>query len=124
MYKKIGIFSLVITFIPIIGSAEEPSGSHTSAEWQIWAYTSAAPDFIGDFATVMGADGSVIREGSNGWRCEAFIPMPEGGFKKPHDAAPACSDNNAVAWANAYKARTIPEMEGDGWIWMQIGLDG
>ena len=53
-------------------SAGEPSGSHASEEWQIWAYTTSAPAFIGDLATVIGADGSVIREGSNGWRCEAF----------------------------------------------------
>ena len=41
----------------------EPQVSHDSSEWQIWAYTSAAPDFIGDLATVIGADGTVLREG-------------------------------------------------------------
>ena len=102
MYKKLNLFSLLIISISINLSAYEPYGSHASEKWQIWAYTSAAPDFIGDFATVIGADGSVIREGTNGWRCEAFMPMPENGFKKPHDAAPACSDKNSVAWANAY----------------------
>ena len=126
MSKKFNLFALLVMFFSINLSADEPSGSHVQNEWQIWAYTSAAPDFIGDFATVIGADGSVIREGTNGWRCEAFIPMPEGGFKSPHDAAPACSDKNSVAWANAYKAGTIPEMEGDGWIWMihgDLGVD-
>ena len=87
---------MLIISISINLSAYEPYGSHASEKWQIWAYTSAAPDFIGDFATVIGADGSVIREGTNGWRCEAFMPMPENGFKKPHDAAPACSDKNSV----------------------------
>ena len=126
MYKKFNLFASLVMFFSINLSADEPSGSHVQNEWQIWAYTSTAPDFIGDFATVIGADGSVIREGTNGWRCEAFIPMPEGGFKSPHDAAPACSDKNSVAWANAYKAGTIPEMEGDGWIWMihgDLGVD-
>ena len=126
MYKKFNLFALLVMFFSINLSADEPSGSHVQNEWQIWAYTSAAPDFIGDFATVIGADGSVIREGTNGWRCEAFIPMPEGDFKSPHDAAPACSDKNSVAWANAYKAGTIPKMEGDGWIWMihgDLGVD-
>jgi len=106
--------------------AAEPNGSHTSAKWQIWAYISAAPDFIGNFATVIGEDGSVLREGTNEWRCEAFMQMPKGGFKRPHAAAPACSDKNSVAWANAYKAGTIPKMEGDGWIWMihgDLGVD-
>ena len=55
----------------------EPAGSHDSAEWQIWAYSTAAPDFIGDFATVKGSKGEVLREGSNGWVCLAFNPMPE-----------------------------------------------
>jgi hypothetical protein len=30
----------------------EPEGSHTSAEWQIWAYSTAAPDYIAADATV------------------------------------------------------------------------
>jgi hypothetical protein len=119
MYKKIK--TLLMVGISFNISAGEPSGSHASKEWQIWAYTTSAA-FIGDLATVIGADGSVIREGSNGWRCEAFMPMPKNG----HDAAPACSDKNSVAWANAYKAGSIPQMEGDGWIWMlhgDLGVD-
>ena len=50
----------------------EPDGSHASAEWQIWAYSTAAPDFIGDFATVKDGNGKVLREGSNSWVCLAF----------------------------------------------------
>ena len=132
MIKKI---SLITAFLSLISCGTdmsvsekngEPQVSHDSSEWQIWAYTSAAPDFIGDLATVIGADGTVLREGSNGWRCEAFMPMPEGGFEDAHSAAPACSDANAVAWANAYKAGTVPDMEGDGWMWMihgDLGVD-
>tara|TARA_Y100001970_G_scaffold131137_1_gene161779 strand:- start:8 stop:622 length:615 start_codon:yes stop_codon:yes gene_type:complete len=121
MFKKFTIAALIALFVSFGINAEEPKGSHASSEWQIWAYTTSAPSFIGNFATVIGGDGSVIREGTNGWRCEAFMPMPDGGFKVPHDAAPACSDKNAVAWAIAYKAGTIPEMEGDGWVWMNHG---
>ena len=95
--------------------------STNSAEWQIKAYSSAAPAFIGDHATIIGSGGEILREGTNGWRCEPFIPMPEGGFKTPHETAAACSDKNAVAWANAYKANQIPQLETDGWIWMIHG---
>ena len=132
MIKKLSVTAVLFSLISCganmseTGNNGEPEGSHASAEWQIWAYTTAAPDFIGDFATVIGADGSVLREGTNGWRCETFMTMPEEGFGKPHDAAPACSDKNSVAWANAYKAGTIPEMEGDGWMWMihgDLGVD-
>ena len=43
------------------------------------------------------------------------------GFKDPHESAAACSDKNAVAWANAYKSNRKPELDGDGWIWMLHG---
>ena len=105
-----------------INAGHHEGGHHdhmgNSKEWQIKAYTSAAPAFIGDHATVIGASGKVLREGTNGWRCEPFMPMPMGGFKDPHESAAACSDKNAVAWANAYKSNTKPELSGDGWIWM------
>ncbi len=104
----------------------EPNSSHDSAEWQIWAYTTSAPDYIGRFASVIGADGTILREGTNGWRCESFMPMPQGGFERPHDAAPGCSDENALAWSDAYKVGAIPNMKADGWIWMlhgDLGVD-
>ena len=121
--NKIIYSFLLLTAISISAGHHEAGNSK---DWEIKAYTSAAPAFIGDYATVIGASGKVIRKGSNGWRCEPFMPMPEGGFKKPHEAAPACSDANAVAWANAYKSQQKPELEADGWIWMlhgDLGVD-
>ena len=50
---------------------EGEKSDHNSAAWQIKAYSSAAPDFLGDFATIIGSDGSVLREGSNGWICQS-----------------------------------------------------
>ena len=44
--------------------------SHASAEWQIEAYGTAAPDFIGNYATIIGGNGEVLHEGSNGWTCQ------------------------------------------------------
>ena len=73
---KIIISTLVLFLSSSTLLAAEPYGSHASERWQIWAYTSAAPSFIGDHATVIGASGKVIREGTNGWRCEPFMPMP------------------------------------------------
>ena len=59
----------------------EPSGTHTSKAWQIWAYSAAGPKFIGEKATIVGADQSVLRKGTNGWTCLAGNPRPypEGG---------------------------------------------
>ena len=75
-----------------------------SPEWEIKAYTSAAPSFIGNHATVIGASGEVLRGtmvgGANrSYRCRRVA-------LKIHDTAAACSDKNAVAWADAYKANT------------------
>ena len=103
MFKNLIITSFLAAFISVGVYAKEPAVAHTSAEWQIWAYSTAAPDFIGDFATVKGANGEVLREGSNGWVCVAFNPMPEGGFNTPHDANPACGDAASLAWVDAYR---------------------
>ena len=119
----------VLVFTTSIYAGHHEGGNHmhgNTAEWEIKAYTSAAPAFIGKHATVIGASGKVLREGTNGWRCEPFMPMPKDGFKHPHETAAACSDKNAVAWANAYKSNNKPELEGDGWIWMihgDLGVD-
>ena len=95
-----------------------------SVDWEIEAYTTSAPDFIGNFATVISASGEVLREGSNGWTCLPFIAMPKMGFKTKNEAAPACADQNAMAWANAYLSQTEPKLENDGWIWMLHGDTG
>ena len=47
--------------------AEEPTAPHTFAEWQILAYTTATPLFIGNAAKVLDADNEVLCEGNNGW---------------------------------------------------------
>ena len=97
-----------------------------SPEWEIKAYTSAAPSFIGNHATVIGASGEVLREGTNGWSANRSCRCRRVALKNPHETAAACSDKNAVAWADAYKANTTPKLEGDGWIWMihgDLGVD-
>ena len=122
------IRSLILSFIAFILSssllAKEPYGPHNSAKWQIWAYSTAAPAFIGDFATVKDGSGKVLREGTNGWVCLPFMPMPKEGFKTPHDANPACADAASLSWVDAYMNQTIPEMESDGWLWMLHGDTG
>lgn len=117
--------NIILSMLLIAPFAIEAINSEgNSVEWEIKTYTSAAPDFIGDFATVVGASGEILREGSNGWTCLPFIPMPKMGFKTANEAAPACADANAVAWANAYIAQSKPEIENDGWIWMKHGDTG
>ena len=86
----------------------EPEGPHTSAEWKIWAYSTAAPSFIAAECTVIDTDGTVLREGTNGW-------------KDPHEAMPMVGDAASFAWLQGFMAGTVPDVEVDGWAWMLHG---
>ena len=72
--------NLVLTLVFIAGSlfadnhgAMKAKKDGYSVDWQIKAFSSAAPDFIADYATVIGVDGSVLKEGTNGWTCELSL---------------------------------------------------
>ena len=106
----------------------EPDGPHTSVEWQVWAYSTAAPEFIAEGATVYdGPGGNLLREGTNGWTCLPANPRgmsdPENGWVDAHEAMPACGDAEFFKWVTAYFAGTEPgvEMEKDGYAWMLHG---
>ena len=117
------VISLLIVFLISCSTStsDEPNVSHDSDEWQIWAYSKAAPDFIGEFATIVGGDGKVLREGSNGWTCTATLEMPEGGFETPQHGNTLCADEEGFKWAEAYGSGTTPNMERDAYIWMLNG---
>ena len=85
----------VIAAFGLTAQAGEPDGAHDGAEWQIWAYSSAAPEPLGTNATVLGLDGAVLREGANGWTCMVGNPRPapEGGWPMAHVAMPVCTDD-------------------------------
>lgn len=96
---------------------------HVSAEWQIAAYSSAAPDYLGGFATVIGGEGEVLREGSNGWTCLSLNPrpFPEKGWRDAHDAMPGCGDAEGMKWMNAALSGVKPDLQRDTFIWMLHG---
>ena len=93
--------------------------SHASAQWQIEAYGTAAPDFIGNYATIIGGNGEVLHEGSNGWICQPgnTRPFPKMGWSSAHEAMPLCMDENAFKFMNGKQ----DEMTADGWAWMLHG---
>ena len=107
----------------------EPSGPHTSAEWQIWAYSTAGPAYIAKGATVYDGPpamgGKLLRQGTNGWTCLPANPRgmsdPDNGWKDAHEAMPLCGDQEVFKWITAYFAGTIPEMDKDGYAWMLHG---
>jgi hypothetical protein len=92
-------------------TSDEPEGPHTSNEWKIWAYSTAAPSFIADECTVVDMDGTILREGSNGWTAMAANPRgpanPENGWKDPHEAMPMVGDAASFAWVSAYMAEVL-----------------
>lgn len=106
-------------------STGEPEGPHTSTEWKIWAYSTAAPSFIAANCTVVDIDGTVLREGTNGWTAMAANPRgmadPENGWKNPHEAMPMVGDATAMKWAMAFMNGGKPDVEKDGWAWMLHG---
>ena len=103
----------------------EPEGPHTSVEWRVWAYSTAAPSFIAENATVISVENKVLREGTNGWTCMAANPRgmsdPENGWKDPHEAMPMCGDAETMKWAMAYMSGKKPELDRDGWAYMLHG---
>lgn len=109
----------------VVNTNGEPAGPHTSVEWKIWAYSTAAPSFIAANCSVVDVDGTVLREGTNGWTAMAANPRgmadPENGWKDPHEAMPMVGDGPAMQWAMAYMGGKTPEMETDGWAWMLHG---
>ena len=123
MNTKLKIFSLVAVVMSLSLYAAQPYGSHTSEKWQIWAYASAAPSFIGEKAAVIGANGKVIREGTNAWTCQSGNPRPypEKGWKNPHEAMAVCHDGEGMKWMMAYMSGEKPNMERDSYMWMLNG---
>jgi len=88
--------SLVATLAAIlccvsVATAEEAESNET----KIARAMSAAPDSISAEATIMDVDGTVLREGSNGWTC-----MPGVGLL-PGDKHPMCNDATWMAWMKA-----------------------
>ena len=122
---KISTFS-ALAMLPLLGAAvdaDEPEGPHSSAAWQIWAYASAAPAPLGERATILGTDGTVLREGTNGWTCMAGNPrpVPDAGWANAHEAMPMCTDAEGMKWMRAFAAGVAPDMERDTFMWMLHG---
>ena len=97
---------------------------HTSVEWQVAAYSSAAPDVLGAGATVMAPDGkTVLRAGTNGWTCMASTPGYDAtkGWESAAAAAPVCLDAAGFPWLQAYMTGATPTIERDAFVWMLNG---
>ena len=117
------IIGAVMATLSFTTQADEPNSAHDGAEWQIWAYSSAAPAPLGSNATVLGLDGSVLREGSNGWTCMVGNPRPApaDGWSSAHAAMPVCTDEVGMKWMSDFMAGKDPDIERDAFMWMLHG---
>ena len=113
----------VLIVMGLIFSISLFSSDNSSADWQIKTYSSAAPSFIGDFATVIGGKGETLREGFNGWTCQHGNPrpFPETGWKSAHEAMPVCHDDEGMKWMMALGEGTKPNLSRDSFMWMLHG---
>jgi hypothetical protein len=118
--RKTMRLSLILLSVIFISCSET---SHNSAEWQVETYSSAAPSYIGDFATVIGGNGEILREGTNGWICQQGNPRPypKDGWKSAHEAMPACHDDEGMKWMMAYAEGKAPNLSRDTYMWMLHG---
>jgi hypothetical protein len=75
--------------------ADEPASAPETTEQKIARAITAAPSDITDNATIMDVDGTILREGSNGWVCLPGVGLIAG------DQHPMCNDAVWMAWMAA-----------------------
>jgi len=75
-------------------SAKAQSAKATTKQGKIARAMEAAPTSISGNATILEADGTVLRSGTNGWQC-----LPNMGPGSDH---PACNDEVWIRFMNAY----------------------
>jgi hypothetical protein len=76
----------------------------------------AAPSSISAEATIMDADQTILRQGSNGWTCFPGVPLI------PGDKHPMCNDAVWMAWLEAlFNGQNPPARETVGYSYMLRG---
>jgi hypothetical protein len=98
---------LLLSLLPAGAGADE------SAEVKIARAMSAAPPAISAAATILDNDGTVLREGSNGWTC-----LPN---TMPGDKAPICNDALWMKMMQALGSQAPFEADGIGISYMLQG---
>jgi len=97
----------------ILGIAWGSAIADHHAEALIKQATSAAPASVSANATVMDSDGTILREGSNGWTC-----LPH---TMPGDNAPMCNDALWMKMMQAVGSKAEFEADGIGISYMLRG---
>jgi hypothetical protein len=101
----------IIGAVLLVASAVATAGDH--AQEMIAQAMSAGPASISAEATIMDSDGTILREGSNGWTC-----MPH---TMPGDNAPMCNDALWMKMMQAVGSKAEFEADGVGISYMLQG---
>lgn len=94
MIRKSLTLSL-IAMVAGLAQADHHAKNEESVDEKIKRAMSAAPADISSEATIVDMDGTVLREGSNGWTCMPGISLI------PGDKHPMCNDATWTAWMKA-----------------------
>ena len=131
MTHKSSILTMLLVFAmsacaPQAEDTAAGSADHTSPEWKITAYSSAASPQLAADATVVDQDGTVLREGTNGWICMSGSPdpEPETGWESAAQAQPICADPVGMEWMQAYMSGETPAVSRDAYLYMLQGDQG
>jgi hypothetical protein len=103
------IFVIYVLTTSMVASAESDAA-------KIQRAMKAAPSSISAEATIMDADKSVLRQGTNGWTCFPGVPLI------PGDKHPMCNDAVWMAWLDAlFSGQNPPARTTVGYSYMLRG---
>jgi len=106
-YRDFLVFcALAACYVSTVMADETPADKIARAQ-------SAAPAGISAEATIMDTDGSILKEGSNGWTC-----MPD---TMPGDHAPMCNDALWMEMMHAVMTKAPFETDSIGYSYMLQG---
>ena len=113
--RKLVYLPLTLSALVLLPHAALAQGEEADAVELIASALSAAPELITATATVADLDGTVLREGTNGFTCMPDDPAIPGN-------APICLDAGWQAFINAWMNREAPPVpEGPSFIYALQG---
>ena len=99
----------------IMVSSVQANNHKESKNDKIKRAMSAAPNMISENATILDVDGTVLKEGNNGWTCYPGVPVVPGSID------PMCNDAVWEAWIAAVASGKSFETEIVGFSYMLQG---
>lgn len=113
MTKTLFLSFFVIAFLGVLTPAI--AGEQESNASKIDRAMSAAPSSISVNAKIIDTDGSLLREGANGWVCIPGVPLI------PGDKHPMCNDAVWMAWLDAAAKNEVFSTDTIGTSYMLAG---